>query len=174
MAEAIIVIPEIQFVNITKPGLGWKNRNEHLVRSHAMKHVRRRQKKSTLEQSRRMNETLTNPAPAKAAQTSPNDKIPLSWCAPRQVHMSYLTDDVTSQSYVDRVSPYDSTKWPLSEQKRSCTPHGGGLQHQPAWHTLSHTETRLLLHISSLYLPLSSGISDRFVMWTSGIETLES
>ena len=30
-----------EFVNITKPGAGWKNKNEHIVRSHVMRQVRR-------------------------------------------------------------------------------------------------------------------------------------
>lgn len=33
-----------QFVSITKPGYGWKNQNEHIVRSHVMRQIRRKQK----------------------------------------------------------------------------------------------------------------------------------
>lgn len=35
---ACFLPPYFQFVNVAKP---WKDRNEHVVRSHAMKHVRR-------------------------------------------------------------------------------------------------------------------------------------
>lgn len=33
-----------QFVTITKPGHGWKNKNEHIVRSHVMRQVRQKQR----------------------------------------------------------------------------------------------------------------------------------
>lgn len=38
---------DFAFVNISRPGYDWKNRNEYVVRSHAMRHVRRRQKAKT-------------------------------------------------------------------------------------------------------------------------------
>ncbi|KFZ09186.1 hypothetical protein V501_05677 [Pseudogymnoascus sp. VKM F-4519 (FW-2642)] len=34
--------PELQFITVTKPGYSQKRQNEHVVRSHAMKHVQRR------------------------------------------------------------------------------------------------------------------------------------
>jgi hypothetical protein len=41
-----------QFVSITKPGYGWKNQNEHIVRSHVMRQIRRKQRvKREAEQS---------------------------------------------------------------------------------------------------------------------------
>lgn len=40
----VIISPSFKFVRITKPGHGWKNHNEHIVRSHAMRQVRKRQK----------------------------------------------------------------------------------------------------------------------------------
>ena len=36
--------PSFQFVTITAPGQGWKNENEHIVRSHVMRQMRRKQR----------------------------------------------------------------------------------------------------------------------------------
>jgi hypothetical protein len=33
-----------QFVSVTKPGHGWKNENEHIVRSHVMRQLRQKQR----------------------------------------------------------------------------------------------------------------------------------
>jgi hypothetical protein len=38
------IAPSFQFVSITKPGDRWKDHNEHIVRSHVMRQVRKRQK----------------------------------------------------------------------------------------------------------------------------------
>jgi hypothetical protein len=35
---------DFQFVTITKPGHGWKDKNEHIVRSHVMRLVRQKQR----------------------------------------------------------------------------------------------------------------------------------
>jgi hypothetical protein len=51
-----------QFVSITKPGYGWKNQNEHIVRSHVMRQIRRKQRvKREAEQS----DLENGPEPAK-------------------------------------------------------------------------------------------------------------
>jgi len=34
----------LQFIMVTRPGRDWKNNNEHIVRSHVMRNVRRGQK----------------------------------------------------------------------------------------------------------------------------------
>ena len=40
---------DLRFVAVTKPGHGWKSSDEHVVRSHAMRHVRRKQKQKLVE-----------------------------------------------------------------------------------------------------------------------------
>jgi hypothetical protein len=52
------IAPSFQFVSITKPGDGWKHHNEHIVRSHAMRQVRKRQKLETKARQKELESSL--------------------------------------------------------------------------------------------------------------------
>lgn len=43
-----------QFVTITKPGQGWKDKNEHIVRSHVMRQLRKKQRDQRQSKKRHM------------------------------------------------------------------------------------------------------------------------
>lgn len=45
---------DLRFVAVTKPGHGWKSSDEHVVRSHAMRHVRRKQKQKPVESRKKI------------------------------------------------------------------------------------------------------------------------
>jgi hypothetical protein len=51
----------LQFVAITRPGHGWKSSNEHVIRSQAMRHVRRKQKLKLIEAQAKFGGSLPVP-----------------------------------------------------------------------------------------------------------------
>jgi hypothetical protein len=112
---------EFQFVNITKPGVGWKNRNEHIVRSHVMRQVRREKRCQNSKLQKRKSKS------------------------PSMVLKDQESDD---------------------RGQRNLSP----IYLQPSVHQLSPREARLLSHVSNLYSPLLTSLSQKFVIWTKGVK----
>ncbi|RQM04645.1 hypothetical protein DH86_00004408 [Scytalidium sp. 3C] len=139
-------------------GHGWKNENEHVIRSHAMKHVRRRRK------ANRIVETASRIASAGELARETN-------CL-QQAHQSlsrferYIYSGSTCDWNIDRPSLEDNT---LNENVQGNTLESQiALPFEPSGDHTSLRELELLSYVATLYSPLQKSISKDFVLWTAG------
>lgn len=153
-----------QFVTITKPGQGWKNKNEHIVRSHVMRQLRQKQRAQKSQQGKKDDDTVIL-----KSQSERYDR-----------HLSIVDTaignllTITSSSIRERDSvtppeePWRATQAPSMEQNVNANMLQ--LRLPASTEQLSIRDQRLLGHISEFYSPLVSNVSPKFVLWTRGIQ----
>jgi hypothetical protein len=172
--------PGLKFVAITKPGHDWKRGNEYIVRSHVMRHVRKKQKLKVAEAQRELNASSTG----QIQWDTRYDELPISihdildMClrniSPRNSfnHKSKREAVHESKNQFGALKQGGSSRYVSQERLRYDIWNRFTDLHsfQLSSHHLSAHDHRLLLHISNFYSPLTSNISKKFVLWTKGVK----
>jgi hypothetical protein len=172
--------PGLQFVTITKPGHDWKRGNEYVVRSHVMRHVRKKQKLKVAEAQRKLNASSTGQIQWDIRYgelpISIHDILDLCLCniSPQNSfnHKNKRETVHESRNQFTALKQGGSSRHLNQERLRYDTRnHFIDLHNrQLSSHHLSDHDHRLLLHISNFYSPLTSNISKKFVLWTKGVK----
>jgi hypothetical protein len=172
--------PGLKFVAISKPGHDWKRGNEYIVRSHVMRHVRKKQKLKVAETQRRLNASSSG----QIQRDTRYGKLPISihglldMClrniSPQNIfnHKSKREAVRESRNQFAALKQGGSSRYLSQERLRYDTPNHSTDLHsrQLSSHHLSAHDHQLLLHISNFYSPLTSNISKKFVLWTKGVK----
>lgn len=163
-----------QFVTITKPGAGWKNKNEHIVRSHVMRQVRQKQRERSGTRGEK--------------RSGSGNRSCRRYCCPDAwafyVFLGHLLTAVSSsrpmaadttevaEHVVDFVSelPEDLAMATRSHKRGPFDANMPLLILKPSTQSLGARDQRLLDHISNFYSPLISNISPKFVLWSRGMQ----
>lgn len=158
-----------QFVTVTRPGHGCKNNNEHIVRSHVMKQVRRKQKLKVVEEAakigqrrkRRDGRLLTQQFSPEVCQCHLLSQNAVSTSA-QQLDPLWTEGDEDS-TYFNSVCGacakrrLDRDRWNLKLLNSS---NG----------KLSVKDQKLLKHICNFFSPIVVNIGHKFLLWTKGIK----
>jgi hypothetical protein len=172
--------PDLKFVTITKPGHDWKRGNEYVVRSHVMRHVRKKQKLKVAEAQRKLNASSTG----QIQWDTRYGELPISihdildMClrniSPRNSfnHKSKREAVHESKNQFGALKQGGSSRYVSQERLRYDIWNRFTDLHsfQLSSHHLSVHDHRLLLHISNFYSPLMSNISKKFVLWTKRVK----
>jgi hypothetical protein len=172
--------PSLKFVTITKPGHDWKRGNEYVVRSHVMRHVRKKQKLKVAEAQRKLNASSTG----QIQWGTRYGELPIS------IHdiLDMRLRNISPQNSFNHKGKREAVH--ESKNQFAALKQGGSSRYvsqkrlrydtwnhfidlhsfQLSSHHLSAHDHRLLLHISNFYSPLTSNISKKFVLWTKGVK----
>lgn len=157
------------FVAVTRPGSGWKSGGEHLIRAHAARHSRRKQKLQRMKSQSDQPRTPVDLALA-SDQALFNKRYEEYWVWHFSLHAidSHFSNQARALEDLKGCYPKELEN---VDSSIHCYDYFIDLQRgQPSDYRLSMCDDRLLAHISQFYSPLGANRSLKFVLWTKGVK----